>query len=187
MLSIPPEHGRATESRGHLEPPECGGCMPQWTLFENDFHAIDAVLNDFLDRTNALSVHLVDRSGQLITSAGRTGDFDPTAFASLIAADFTANAELAQLLGEKSADAVVSEGKNRSVHSCMLAGRVIMSTVFDRRSTLGLVRFRAQRAVQELDPVFRGLFEKVGLAEPAMVAPSFAAVAGNEVDALFGD
>ena len=103
--------------------------MPQWTLFENDFHAIDAVLNDFLDRTNALSVHLVDRSGQLITSAGRTGDFDPTAFASLIAADFTANAELAQLLGEKSADAVVSEGKNRSVHSCMLAGRVISDPI----------------------------------------------------------
>ena len=166
--------------------------MPQWTLFENDFHAIDAVLNDFLDRTNALSVHLVDRSGQLITSAGRTGDFDPTAFASLIAADFTANAELAQLLGEKSADAVVSEGKNRSVHSCMLAGRVIMCTVFDRRSTLGLVRFRAQRAVRELDAVFRGLFEKVGLVEPAASvlssrAPEFAAEAGREVDALFGD
>jgi predicted regulator of Ras-like GTPase activity (Roadblock/LC7/MglB family) len=169
--------------------------MPQWTLFENDFRAIDGVLNELLERTNALSVHLVDRSGQLITSAGRTGDFDATAFASLVAADFTANAELSQLLGEEGLAAVVSEGRERSVHSCLLAGRVIMSTVFDRRSTLGLVRFRAQRAAQQLSGIFCGLFEKVGLFEPepgpvaAMepTSPEFALAASQEVDALFGD
>src|SRR5437867_10979038 len=120
--------------------------MPQWTLFENDFRAIDQILIALLEKTNALSVHLVDRSGQLITTAGRSADFDATAFASLVAADFTANAELALLLGETGLEAVVSEGKTRSVHSCLLAERVIMSTVFDRRSTLGLVRFRAARA-----------------------------------------
>jgi predicted regulator of Ras-like GTPase activity (Roadblock/LC7/MglB family) len=161
--------------------------MPQWTLFENDFRAIDLVLSELLERTNALSVHLVDRSGQLITTAGRTGDFDATAFASLVAADFTANAELSQLLGERGVEAVVSEGKSRSVHSCLLADRVIMCTVFDRRSTLGLVRFRAQRASRQLDGVFRGLFDKVGIGEPAAGSPAFADAVGREVDALFGD
>ena len=165
--------------------------MPLWTLFENDFRTIDQVLSELLERTNALSVHLVDRSGQLITSAGRTGDFDATAFASLIAADFTANAEISQLLGEQGVEAVVSEGVQRSVYSVMLAGRVILSTVFDRRSTLGLVRFRAQRAMNELEPVFRGLFEKVGLTEPTLAqefaSNEFASAAAHEVDALFGD
>lgn len=161
--------------------------MPQWTLFENDFRSIDHVLNELLDRTQALSVHLVDRSGQLITTAGRVGDFDATAFASLIAADFTANAEVAQLLGGTGADAVVSESKNRSVYSCMLAGRIIMSTVFDKGSTLGIVRLRTQRAVAQLDPVFRGLFEKVGLVDSSVVTPQYAMAAGQEVDALFGD
>lgn len=162
--------------------------MPQWTLFENDFRSIDQVLTELLEKTNALSAHLVDRSGQLITTAGRTGDFDATAFASLIAADFTANAELAQLLGETGVEAVVSEGKQRSVYSCLLAERVIMCTVFDRRSTLGLVRFRANRAALELDMVFRGLFEKVGLVGPTVpAAQEFAQAAGQELDALFGD
>ncbi len=166
--------------------------MPQWTLFENDFRTIDLVLSELLERTNALSVHLVDRSGQLITSAGRTGDFDATAFASLIAADFTANAEISQLLGEQGVEAVVSEGVQRSVYSVMLAGRVILCTVFDRRSTLGIVRFRAQRAVNGLEPVFQGLFEKVGLTEPSLTVPEFASndfasAAAQEVDALFGD
>ena len=169
--------------------------MPQWTLFENDFRSIDGVLNELLERTNALSVHLVDRSGQLITSAGRTGDFDATAFASLVAADFTANAELSQLLGDESLAAVVSEGRERSVHSCLLAGRVIMCTVYDRRSTLGLVRFRANRSAQELSGIFERLFEKVGLFEPDLqpglemepTSPEFALAASQEVDALFGD
>ena len=162
--------------------------MPQWTLFEKDFRAIDQVLYDLLERTNALSVHLVDRSGQLITSAGRTADFDPVAFASLIAADFTANAELAQLLGDTATQAVVSEGDNRSVHSCLMADRVILCTVFDRRSTLGIVRFRVTRALEVLDPVFRGLFEKVGVAPaPVEDAAAFANAANREVDALFGE
>ncbi len=162
--------------------------MPQWTLFEKDFRAIDRVLLELLDRTNALSVHLVDRSGQLITTAGRSADFDSTAFASLIAADFTANTELAQLLGESGLAAVVSEGNQRTVYSCMLADRIIMCTVFDRRSTLGLVRLRANRAARELDDTFRGLFDKIGLAEPTPEGSvEFAAAAGREVDALFGD
>jgi len=165
--------------------------MPQWTLFENDFRSIDQVLAELLERTNALSAHLIDRSGQLITSAGRVDDFDAMSFASLVAADFTANAELAQLLGESGVDAVVSEGRARSIHSCLLADRVILCTVFDRRSTLGLVRFRARRAAEALDTVFRSLFEKVGLAEPVSRelanAPDFVSAAANEVDALFGE
>ena len=161
--------------------------MPQWTLFENDFQAIDRVLERLLEKTNALSVHLIDRSGQLITTSGRSADFDATAFASLIAADFTANAEVSQLLGEPSIEAVVNEGRSRSVYSCLLAGRVIMCTVFDRRSTLGLVRLRAGRAAGELDGVFQRLFEKVGLVEAGRGTSDFAAAAGREVDALFGD
>jgi predicted regulator of Ras-like GTPase activity (Roadblock/LC7/MglB family) len=162
--------------------------MPQWTLFEKDFRAIDQVLYDLLERTNALSVHLVDRSGQLITSAGRSADFDPVAFASLIAADFTANAELANLLGDTATQAVVSEGVSRSVHSCLMADRIILCTVYDRRSTLGLVRFRVARALEVLDPVFRGLFEKVGVAAtPVEDATAFANAANREVDALFGE
>jgi predicted regulator of Ras-like GTPase activity (Roadblock/LC7/MglB family) len=161
--------------------------MPQWTLFENDFQAIDRVLEKLLEKTNALSVHLVDRSGQLITTSGRSADFDATAFASLVAADFTANAEVSQLLGETAIEAVVNEGRSRSVYSCLLAERVIMCTVFDRRSTLGLVRLRAGRAARELDGVFKGLFEKVGLVEAGRGTSDFAAAAGREVDALFGD
>src|SRR5438552_17373139 len=107
--------------------PECQACpktareregvVPQWTLFENDFRAIDRVLSELLERTNALSVHLVDRSGQLITTAGRSDDFDATSFASLVPGDFTATAEISTLPGEATAQAVVPDGRARSVPS----------------------------------------------------------------------
>ena len=140
-MDVPRSHS------GPLGPRDAGGkpVMPQWTLFEQDFRAIDQVLTHLLEKTSALSVHLVDRSGQLITTAGNVGHLDVTAFASLVAADFTANAELSMLLGDRNVDAVVNEGKNRSVHSCLIADRVIMCTVFDPHTTLGLVRYRAQR------------------------------------------
>ncbi|MFM8559234.1 MAG: roadblock/LC7 domain-containing protein [bacterium] len=164
--------------------------MSQWTLFENDFKLIDDVLDELLQRTNALSAHLIDRSGQVITSAGRVDDFDVTSFASLAAADFTANAELAQLLGEPMVDAVVNEGRTRSVYSRLLGDRVILSVVFDKRRSLGLVRVRSRRGADTLDGVFRALFEKVGIAMPGAeefeAAPEFAAAASHEVDALFG-
>lgn len=165
--------------------------MPQWTLFESDFKLIDDVLDELLQRTNALSAHLIDRSGQIITSAGRVDDFDVTSFASLAAADFTANAELAQLLGDQAVEAVINEGRARSVYSRLLADRVIMSVVFDKRSTLGIVRTRSRRGANTLDQVFRKLFEKVGIADtPSQAfeaAPDFAAAAASEVDALFGE
>jgi len=67
------------------------------------------------------------------------------------------------------------------------SGRIILCTVYDRRSTLGLVRYRAVRASRRLEPVFRDLFEKVGMGEPMSGAPGYADAAGREVDALFGE
>jgi hypothetical protein len=62
-----------------------------------------------------------------------------------------------------------------------------MCTVFDRHSSLGLVRFRAQRAAGDLEGLFRTLFDKVGVGEPDTATPEYAEAAGLEVDALFGD
>jgi hypothetical protein len=77
------------------------------------------------------------------------------------------------------------------VYSRLLADRVILSVVFDKRSTFGIVRTRSKRGAATLDNVFRTLFEKVGIGEAPdqafEAAPDFAAAASNEVDALFGE
>ena len=49
------------------------------------------------------------------------------------------------------------------------------------------MRFRANRAAQTLDGVFRSLLEKVGLTDSAFPEPDFASAAERQMDALFGD
>lgn len=143
--------------------------MANWTLFEEDFQAVDEVLHELLRRTHALSVHLIDRSGQLITSAGADSDFDLPTFASLAAADVSANAELGALFGKQTLETVVFLGEPRSMASTLIADRIILCVIFDKHSTLGLVRLRSKRALRDLTPVFDALFERLGLVPPAEV------------------
>jgi len=172
--------------------------MANWTLFEEDFRAVDAVLTELLRRTHSLSVHLIDRSGTLVTSAGADSDFDLPTFASLAAADVAANAELGNLFGKQHLDTVVFLGEPRSMASTLIGERVILCVIFDQKSTLGLVRLRSKRAVKELAPVFQALFERLGLTPPAEVPAtaldlgdhdpetSFRREASRRVDELLG-
>jgi hypothetical protein len=71
-----------------------------WSFTEDDFGAINRLLQRFLYDSNARCALLVDRSGQLVTTVGEKPNFDATAFATLTAADFSANDQLAKLIGE---------------------------------------------------------------------------------------
>ena len=70
-----------------------------WKVFEEDYWAINTTLQELLQNSNATSVLLLDKTGQMIASLGEEPQFDLHSFASLCAADFEANAQLAQLIG----------------------------------------------------------------------------------------
>jgi predicted regulator of Ras-like GTPase activity (Roadblock/LC7/MglB family) len=159
--------------------------MANWALFEEDFRAVDAVLTELLRRTHSLSVHLIDRSGALITSVGADSDFDLPTFASLAAADVSANAELGNLFGRQTLDTVVFLGAPRSMASTLIGERVIVCVIFDRKSTLGLVRLRSKRAVKDLTPVFDALFQRLGLTPPAEVPATALDLSAYDPDSAF--
>ncbi|HUR00519.1 MAG TPA: roadblock/LC7 domain-containing protein, partial [Gemmatimonadaceae bacterium] len=71
-----------------------------WSFTQDDFTAITESLKRFLAETNTQAAMLVDRSGQLVTTVGEAGGLDTTAFATLTAADYSANDQLAKLIGE---------------------------------------------------------------------------------------
>jgi hypothetical protein len=66
-----------------------------WSFTEDDFKAITRALERFLTDCNARCALLVDRTGQLVATVGDRPNFDPTAFATLTAADFSENDQLA--------------------------------------------------------------------------------------------
>ena len=157
-----------------------------WSFREDDFKAIQDRLVTFLREANARSALLVDRNGQLVASAGETLDFDPTAFASLTAADFSANDQLAKMIGEDDFASLVHQGERESMFLADVAKRVILVVLFDKRTTLGMVKLRARGAVQSLTTVFEEMFGRVE-ADKLDVAPGLLEGAEDEIDKLFGD
>src|SRR5882672_11070592 len=125
-----------------------------WSFNENDFKQIQTHLLAFLRDSNARCALLVDRNGQLVATVGETPQFDPTAFASLTAADFSANDQLAKMIGEAEFGSLFHQGEKESMYLADVARRVILVVLFDNRTTLGLVKLRVKAAVGQLNRVF---------------------------------
>ena len=153
-----------------------------WSFTEDDFGAITQSLQRFLHDSNARCALLVDRSGQLVATVGEQPTFDPTAFATLTAADFSANDQLAKLIGENDFQSLFHQGEKESMYLADIARRVILVVLFDNRTTLGLVRLKMRQTVAELTQIFEHVFSR---AANAASAPSILAGADDEIDKLF--
>jgi predicted regulator of Ras-like GTPase activity (Roadblock/LC7/MglB family) len=154
-----------------------------WSFTEGDFGAITQALERFLQESSARCALLVDRTGQLVATVGEKPTFDPTAFATLTAADFSANDQLAKLIGETEFSSLFHQGERESMYLADIARRVILVVLFDSRTTLGLVRLKVKAAVDDLARLFRAVFERAASAQPAQ--PSVLAGADDEIDKLF--
>src|SRR5678816_3589662 len=131
-----------------------------WSFTEDDFASITRALQRFLTDCNARCALLVDRTGQLVATVGDRPNFDPTAFATLTAADFSANDQLAKLIGENDFNSLFHQGEKESMYLADVARRVILVVLFDNRTTLGMVRLKMRPTVQELTAIFKAVFER---------------------------
>jgi predicted regulator of Ras-like GTPase activity (Roadblock/LC7/MglB family) len=154
-----------------------------WSFTEGDFAAITQALERFLHDANARCALLVDRSGQLVATVGEQPRFDPTAFATLTAADFSANDQLAKLIGESDFNSLFHQGEKESMYLADVARRVILVVLFDSRTTLGLVRLKMKQTVEELTKLFEEVFNRPTQAQGG--APGLLAGADDEIDKLF--
>lgn len=154
-----------------------------WSFLETDASAITDVLQRFLFESNARCALVVDRSGQLITHTGDRPAFDVTAFSTLAAADFSANDQLAKLIGEKDFNTLFHQGERESMLLADVARRVILVVLFDNRTTLGMVRLKLKPAVEELAVVFERLMSRDAVKPAAQTA--LLSNIDDEIDRLF--
>ena len=153
-----------------------------WSFTEDDFGAITQALQRFLHDASARCALLVDKTGQLVATVGDRPNFDPTAFATLTAADFSANDQLAKLIGESDFNSLFHQGEKDSMYLADVAHRVILVVIFDNRTTLGLVRLKMKQTVEELTKLFEAMFQR---AASQTAAPNVLAGADDEIDKLF--
>lgn len=154
-----------------------------WSFTSEDQSAIHQVLQRFLTESQAKCAMVVDRSGQLVTTVGDQPRFDATAFASLTAADFSANDQLARLIGETDFNTLFHQGERESMLLADVARRVILVVLFDNKTTLGLVKLKLKGTVEQLAQHFVTIGTR-----PARPEPERRPLLGNvddEIDKLF--
>jgi len=129
-------------------------------LHEKEFEAFQAVLQKLLADSYAKVVFLIDKNGSMLSAAGATSDFDTTSLASLAAGNIAATGGLASLIGEKEFSILFHEGERDNMHISVIDNRLILVVIFDKRSSVGLVRLRVRRADEELSKILHAVDER---------------------------
>ncbi len=160
-----------------------------WTIYEEDYWAINSELKELLKNSNSQSVLLIDKTGQMISSVRIEPEFDLMSFSSLCAADFEANRQLAKLIGEDDFSTLYHQGSDESMYLAKVASSVILVVLFNKRTTLGLVRLRVKKAVEGLNTVLSSVYEKLEYENEELKEfdEEFTDELNKEIDALFSD
>lgn len=157
-------------------------------LFEEEYERIHDAISRLKRDANALSVYMIEKSGQQIAAVGQIDDIDATALASLTAGNVAATEGLARLVGEKEFSSLFQEGEHQNIHITVVGGKIILLVVFDESSSLGLVRLRVRKATGELTEIFELVSRKsaAGVVTGGHDSP-FADITDEDIDNLFAD
>ena len=158
-----------------------------WSLSESDYRRICGYLTELLRESDARCAMVVDRTGQLLATVGEALSFDPTVFASLTAADFSANDELAKMIGEPEFASLFHQGEKESMYLADVGRRLILVVLFDQRTTVGLVRLRVKQTVQDLSQLLSEMFGRPLPGQSKSQEGGLLEGAEDEIDKLFDD
>lgn len=129
-------------------------------ITQKDLEKISFCLNKMVSSSLAQSVLLIDRSGQLIAHHGNAPAIDMSSLSALTAANFGATAEIAKILGEEEFTLLFHKGKNENVYFSAIGEHVILVTLFDDRTSLGVIRLQLSKIVDELSKILSAIFDK---------------------------
>ncbi len=129
-------------------------------ITKKDLEKINLCLTKLVSSSSAHSVLLIARSGQMIAHQGDTLDIDISALSALTAANFGATAEIARLLGEEEFTLLFHKGRSENVYFSAIGEHVIMVTLFNDKTSLGLIRLRINQVQEELSQIISLIFEK---------------------------
>ncbi len=154
-------------------------------FYAEDVERIDKYLQEFLKLSNAKCALLIDKEGHMVTRVGETSDFDLDTISALVAGSFAATKEMARILGEVEFADLFHQGKNESIQLLLVGDRTLLTVIFDKSTTIGMVRLYANEVAKKLT----GLFQKAAERKPKKaerIGKDFEASARSKLDDLFG-
>jgi predicted regulator of Ras-like GTPase activity (Roadblock/LC7/MglB family) len=153
-------------------------------LSQERSEAAKSVLDKLRSTSFSRAVLLLEKDGGISLAVGDATNFDLTPFSVLSAACVSAGQELASLVGEDDFQAMVHQGSGISVYLETVDSESILGVVFDRKTTLGLVKLRVSKTKKKLANIVKGARSEQPKA--SVVGMGFAEEAGGQLDELFG-
>jgi len=115
---------------------------------------INVCLTNLRWETEARCVLLADITGQLIEEQGISGQMNTAVLSALAAGQLAATKEMARLVGEQARfKLLLHEGERQSVYLSDVGEEMLLVTVFENSTPIGMVRLFTRTTVEQLKEI----------------------------------
>ena len=121
--------------------------MTDLVIGAQDQAQLESILAGVIEGAQARSALLINgNDGSVIAAQGLLDSLDVTSLGALAAGAFASAREMARLVGEPEFTVLFHQGKREHVHVNLAGEHGLLMTLFDNRTTVGMVRLYARRA-----------------------------------------
>jgi len=154
-------------------------------LARADQEFINEVLVGLLRKSEAHCVLVVEQNGRCLARAGFTEKIDTDALAALVAGSFSSTRAMAALVGESEFSVLFHQGEHDHIHNILIDNDRILTVIFDRHTTVGMVRLYAKNAAKRIAERFTEIAKRRPVHETE-IHGSMAEDTERRLDQIFG-
>jgi predicted regulator of Ras-like GTPase activity (Roadblock/LC7/MglB family) len=155
-------------------------------ISDRDLATISSVLMRLMSDTNAASIMLIDKSGQVVAVQGSTRR-NATTLGALLAGVFSSSREVAKLLDEKDFRNIFQQGVQQNIYTSMVEEQWLLVIIFDRSTHIGLVKVLSKKASDELGRILERVRNDTTRAKSSVLNLQFRSSVEDTIDLLFRD
>ncbi len=154
-------------------------------ISDRELTIITTSLNKLMSDTNATSVMLIDKSGQVIATQGNGTRRNATTLGALLAGAFSSSRHVAELLGEKDFRTIFQQGVHENIYTTMVEEQWLLVIVFDKLTHIGLVKVLSKKAADELGRILERVRADTTRAKSSVINVQFRSSVEDTIDLLF--
>lgn len=114
-------------------------------------------LDSFLDNSEADTVLLIDRGGNIIVDSGEAIEDRIDTISALTAGAFAATQALAAVLEEEEFTVIYHQGKKTRIFICSVSEDALLLALFSKSTTVGLVKMYVQNTCRNLSSLMTAI------------------------------
>ena len=156
-------------------------------ISDRDLATISSVLMRLMNDTNAASIMLIDKSGQVVAVQGTSTRRNATTLGALLAGVFSSSREVAKLLDEKDFRNIFQQGVQQNIYTSMVEEQWLLVIIFDRSTHIGLVKVLAKKASDELGRILERVRSDTTRTKSSVLNLQFRSSVEDTIDLLFRD